>query len=105
MIGSSGEVTLNGSGRKLLDFCVGNGLIITNTIFQHRDIHKFTWHRVSDSRTGTVCQQSLIDYVIVSEDLWGLVTDTRVWRGAELSTDHQLVVSRLRISDTAESHS
>ena len=86
--GRFGEATLNGSGRKLLDFCADNGLIITNTFFQQRDIHKFTWHRGSDSRTGNVCQQSLIDYVVLSMDLWVLVTDTRVWRGAELSTDH-----------------
>ncbi|XP_051941766.1 uncharacterized protein LOC127614473 [Hippocampus zosterae] len=38
----------------------------------------------------------MIDLVVVSSDLRPHVLDTRVKRGAELSTDHHLVVSRLR---------
>ncbi|XP_051939041.1 uncharacterized protein LOC127612098 [Hippocampus zosterae] len=38
----------------------------------------------------------MIDFVVVSSDLRPHVLDTRVKRGAELSTDHHLVVSRLR---------
>ncbi|KAI3366557.1 hypothetical protein L3Q82_000478 [Scortum barcoo] len=35
----------------------------------------------------------MIDFVVVSSDLRPYVLDTRVKRGAELSTDHHLVVS------------
>ncbi|TWW77428.1 hypothetical protein D4764_12G0008180 [Takifugu flavidus] len=38
----------------------------------------------------------MIDFVVVSSDLRPHVLDTRVKRGAELSTDHHLVVSWLR---------
>ena len=38
----------------------------------------------------------MIDFVVVSSDLRPNVLDTRVRRGAELSTDHHLVVSWLR---------
>ena len=38
----------------------------------------------------------MIDVVVVSSDLRPRVVDTRVTRGAELSTDHHLVVSWLR---------
>ncbi|KAI3362784.1 hypothetical protein L3Q82_001836 [Scortum barcoo] len=38
----------------------------------------------------------MIDFVVVSSDLRPYVLDTRVKRGAELSTDHHLVVSWLR---------
>ncbi|XP_076740219.1 uncharacterized protein LOC143418639 [Maylandia zebra] len=38
----------------------------------------------------------MIDFVIVSADLRPYVLDTRVKRGAELSTDHHLVVSWIR---------
>ena len=41
---------------------------------------------------------SLIDFCIVSSDLLSDVLDVRVMRGAELSTDHHLVVRSLRIS-------
>ena len=39
----------------------------------------------------------LIDFCIVSSDLFSDVLDVRVKRGAELSTDHHLVVCSLRL--------
>lgn len=39
----------------------------------------------------------MIDFVIVSSDLRPHVLDTRVKRGAELSTDHHLVVSWVKV--------
>ena len=39
-------------------------------------------------------QKSLIDFCIVSSDLFSDVLDVRVKRGAEMSTDHHLVVSK-----------
>ncbi|XP_033991643.1 solute carrier family 22 member 7-like [Trematomus bernacchii] len=42
---------------------------------------------------STLGRRSMIDVVIVSSDLRLYVLDTRVKRGAELSTDHHLVVS------------
>ena len=42
--------------------------------------------------------ESLIDFCIVSSDLFSEVSDVRVKRGAELSTDHHLVVCSLRFS-------
>ena len=38
----------------------------------------------------------MIDFIVVSTDLRPCVLDTRVKRGAELSTDHHLVVSWIR---------
>ena len=45
----------------------------------------------------TCRQRSLIDFAVVSADLKSYVMDVCVKRGAELSTDHHLVVCRLRI--------
>uniref|UniRef100_A0A672IJD6 Formin homology 2 domain containing 1 n=1 Tax=Salarias fasciatus TaxID=181472 RepID=A0A672IJD6_SALFA len=44
----------------------------------------------------TLGRRSMIDFVVVSSDLRPRVLDTRVKRGAELSTDHHLVVSWIR---------
>uniref|UniRef100_A0A3B5Q8Y2 Reverse transcriptase domain-containing protein n=1 Tax=Xiphophorus maculatus TaxID=8083 RepID=A0A3B5Q8Y2_XIPMA len=63
---------------------------ITNTMFKHKGVHMCTWHQ------DTLGRSSMIDFVIVSSDLRPYVLDTRVKRGAELSTDHYLVVSWLR---------
>ncbi|KAK3574287.1 hypothetical protein QTP86_004367 [Hemibagrus guttatus] len=57
-------------------------------MFKHKGAHKYTWYQDT---------QSMIDLVVVSSDLRLHVLDTRVKRGAELSTDHHLVVSWIRL--------
>ena len=84
VIGNHGVTGLNENGRSLLQLCCSNGLRIMNTFFQHREVHKYTWYRPSMN------QKSLIDFYIVSSDLFSDVLDVRVKRGAELSTDHHL---------------
>ncbi|KAK3571289.1 hypothetical protein QTP86_005929 [Hemibagrus guttatus] len=54
-------------------------------MFKHKAAHQYTWYQ------DTLGRRSMIDLVVVSSDLWPHVLDTRVKRGAELSTDHHLV--------------
>ena len=92
VIGKHGVTGLIKNGRYLLQFCCSNGLRIVNTFFQYREVHKYTWYRPSMN------QKSLIDFCIVLSDLYSDVLHVRVKRGAELSTDHHLVVCSLRLS-------
>ena len=90
VIGKNGDSNINAQGRLLLDFCAGEGLSIMNTFFHHKGIHKYTWYRLGDSATQT----SLIDLFVVSDDLRKSVMGVCVKRGAELSTDHHLVLCK-----------
>ena len=75
---------------QLLDFCARHRLSKKNTMFKHKGVHMCTWHQ------DTLGRSSIIDLIVVSSDLRPHVLDTRAKRGAELSTDHHLVVSWLR---------
>ena len=89
-IGQHGDHDINKNRRCLLYFCATNGLCIMNTFFQHKRIHKHTWYR------DCLGQHSLIDFCIISAKLFSAVSDVCVKRGAELSTDHHLVVCTLK---------
>ena len=63
-----------------------NELIVTNTWYTHKDIQRFSW----------VCPgrqlKSLIDYFLVRKDTKARVHDVKVVRGAEIGSDHHLVL-------------
>ena len=74
-----------------MDFCGLNNLIITGTIFPHRNIHKETWISPGD-RT-----RNQIDHILVSRQHRTSILDTRTMRGADIASDHLLVRTKIRI--------
>ena len=63
--------------------------MITNTWYPHKDIHKYTW----------VCPgrelKSLIDYFLVRRETKARVHDVKAVRGAEIGSDHHMVLMKL----------
>jgi len=47
VIGYRGDADVNDNGRLLLQLCCDSTLHTMNTFFQHNDLHKYTWCRVS----------------------------------------------------------
>ena len=91
VIGKEGETSESPNGERLLDLSMRNNLKIANTYFKHKDLHK--WTRVVEERN----ERSIIDYIIVSSSLFYSVQDVRVKRGAEIYSDHYLVVAKMNI--------
>ena len=91
-IGQFGPAEQNENGVWLLDFCAPNGLVITNTLFQHRPCHQHTWfHPAKSSQSGHI-----LDYVLVNRRYRSSVLDTRVYRKTHLESDHHLLISKVR---------
>ena len=72
------------NGERLVTFACTNGLCVTNTFFPHKRIHQATWYPPDPSRPP-----SLKDYILVKPRLMTSVLDTRVFRGADIDSDHR----------------
>lgn len=88
-MGKEGEHK-NSNGEKIIELCIENDLIIANTFYTHKDIHKFT--REQPSRN----EKSIIDYFLINKTNQHLVKDVRVHRGPEINSDHYLVILKLK---------
>ena len=91
VVGREGEATTSPNGERLIDFCLENNMKIANTFFPHKDIHKYT--RVNSEKK----EKSILDYIIVSSSLFYSTMDVRVSRGAEIYSDHHLVIAKIRL--------
>ena len=91
VIGREGETITSPNGERLIDFCLKNNMKIANTFFPHKDIHKYT--RVNEDRN----EKSIIDLIIVTSSLFYSTMNVRVKRGAEIFSDHHLVIAKMRL--------
>ncbi len=89
---------MNENGEHLVDVCAERGLFLTNTFFQHKMIHWYTWRRWDDRGE----QKSLIDYIAVGERLKKDVHDAKVVGGVLEGSDHYAVVVQMTVRDKWE---
>lgn len=82
---------MNENGERLCDFCSANGLVISGTLFTHKEIHKLTW-RSPDGKTV-----NQIDHVMVNGRMSISIQDTRVMRGADVYSDRYLLRTTIRL--------
>jgi hypothetical protein len=91
IMGREGLGTINDNGEIFADFCLQNDLVIGGTVFPHRRIHKVTW--VSpDART-----ENQIDHLTISRRWRRTLLDVRAYRGADVGTDHTLLVGKFKV--------
>ena len=85
----NGEITTNSNGHKLKEFASVNELKITHTFFRHKEIHKMT-----RSARG---YRYIIDYILTNKKLSPSVNDIKVFKGYDVTTDHYLLISKIRL--------
>ena len=83
---------LNENGSRLLTFCNENDLVVGSSMFDHKNIHKLTW-RSPDGKTRTQ-----IDHTMINRRWRRSLEDVRVYRGATVGGDHDLAISKVKLS-------
>lgn len=91
VMGRQGEGEMNSNGELFVEMCAFNSMVIGGSIFPHKRIHKTTW--VSPDHNT----ENQIDHICLSKRFRRSVQDVRVYRGADVASDHHLVVATLRL--------
>ena len=85
----------NKNGKRLIHLAASRNMIIGNTLFPHKDIHKTTW------RSPVAHHFSQIDHLLIDSRHVSHSMDVRTHRCASVDTDHFLLVLQIwaRISN------
>ncbi|CAG2222390.1 unnamed protein product [Mytilus edulis] len=78
-------------GERLANMCSTNGLVIGGTLFKHKDIHKITWNSPNNR------DKNQIDHIIIDGKWRRSLLDKRAFRGADVNSDHHLVIAKLQL--------
>ncbi|XP_063547687.1 probable cationic amino acid transporter [Cydia strobilella] len=92
-MGRHGLGVRNENGERFLEFCLENDLTIGGTLFIHGEHHNYTWN----SPDGVTKNQ--IAHLAISSSL----LDVRNRRGADIDSDHHLVVAEVRLKNKKHS--
>ena len=78
------------NGRRLDDWATSRGLVISSTYFPHPKIHISTW--ISPVQRT----KKQIDHIAVDARHASNILDVRTFRGANVDSDHFLVMAKIR---------
>jgi sorting nexin-29 len=78
------------NGTRLIDFAVSHNMIVGSTYLPRKDIHKGTWKAPGNRNVNQ------IDHLLIDARHKSDLMDVRTYRGANIDSDHYLVLSRIR---------
>jgi hypothetical protein len=83
--------TINNNGAKICDLAATTNTFIVSTQYRHKREHKITWM----IPVGTEGNQR--DHMLISKKWKRIIQDVRTYRGANVDSDHLLVVAKMRM--------
>ena len=86
-----GLAVQNESGKRLMEFCQENALVITNTLFQQHKRRLYTWTS-PDGR-----HQNQIDYILCSQRDRSSIQWAKTRLEADCGSDHELLIAKFRL--------
>jgi hypothetical protein len=98
IMGRHGLGVKNENGELFIDFCTQNGLVIGGTMFVHKRIHKITW----ESPDGVTKNQ--IDHISISNKWKKSLLNIRSYCGADIDSDHHLVMAEVKMKVARVKH-
>lgn len=94
-VGKFGLGQRNERGDRLLQFCVEEDLVISNTLFKLPKRRLYTWKAPGDDEVRIIRNQ--IDYILVNKKFRNSVKTVKTYPGADIDSDHNPVVMSIRI--------
>ncbi|KAM9354978.1 androglobin-like [Pholidichthys leucotaenia] len=91
IMGTHGLGQMSENGERFADLCTLNQLVIGGSIFPRRHIHKATW------RSPDHAIENQIDHTCISRKFRRSCQDVHVTRGADISSDHYLLLTSVRL--------
>jgi len=80
----------NDNGIRVINFASSKNHLVKIIYFKHKNIHKATW----TAPDGITHNQ--IDHVLIDKRRHTNIFDVRSYRGADLDSDHFLVIAKVR---------
>jgi len=80
----------NDNGNRICNLAAAMNLIIVSTKFPHPNRHKITWNHPNQTTSNQ------IDHVLIQKDKAKTIQDVRSYSGADLDSDHILLVATVR---------
>lgn len=96
IMGKEGLGEVNENGALFAIFCTFNELIIGGSLFPHKPIHKATWI------SPDLSTENQIDHITIARKWRKLLLDVRVKRGADIDSDHHLLIGEFRLKLAAK---
>ena len=90
-VGPHGLGTRNERGNRLIEFATKHKVFITNTWFEQKRSARHTWTSPDDNT------KNQIDYILASQRYRNTILNSKVYPGADCSSGHNLVVTRLKM--------